>query len=45
MNGPNGPAIGVQLKALVKKHGGQNLATLPPENQAAFLVDVDALSL
>ncbi len=37
--------MGVQLKALVKKHGGQNLSTLPPENQGAFLADVDELSL
>lgn len=32
-----------EVKALIKKHGGNNLKTLPAENYVAFLADLDEL--
>lgn len=36
---------GAEVKVLIKKHGGENLSTIPVANQAAFLKDVEGLSL
>ena len=36
---------GDEVKALIKKHGGENLSSIPAEKHAAFLKDVDALAM
>ena len=36
---------GAEVKALIKKHGGENLSGIPAANHAAFLKDVEGLAL
>lgn len=35
--------VGAEVKKLIAKHGGSQLADLPPENHAAFAKDVEGL--